>query len=284
MTLVVDGLTVRTNRHGAPLLHDVSFAVASGSVLGVAGSSGSGKSTLLATVAGLIRPSAGRIEVAGSSARRPSLLASLVGYVPASPAVEDELTPTEHLLFHASLRGVPRAQRAGLVAGLIELADLGDWSDVPGRRLTEGLRRRVAIARALIHDPAVVLLDDPVAGLDPSARADLADLLLGLADAGRTVVVAGGDLDDFDACLTHLAVLDAGRVTAFGPVDDVLRRADGSRQVRVRLRDGSEQFYDVGGPDEQRRLLAHLVADGAEIDEVGASTGISARLITIGRP
>lgn len=284
MTLAVEGLTVRTNRHGPPLLHDVSFAVAAGSILGVAGSSGSGKTTLLATVAGLIRPSVGRIEVAGSSGRRPSVLASRVGYVPASTAMEDELTPTEHLLFHASLRGVPRAQRAGLVAGLIELADLGGWSDVPGRRLTEGLCRRVAIARALIHDPAVVLLDDPVAGLDPAARGDLADLLLGLGDAGRTVVVAGGDLDDFDGCLTHLAVLDRGRLTAFGPVDDVLSRGDGSRQVRVRLRDGSEQFYDVGGPDEQRRLLARLVADGVEIDEVGAATGISARLLMIGRP
>lgn len=284
MSITVEALSVRRRRHASPVLHDVSFSIAGGSILGVGGPSGSGKSTLLATLAGLVRPASGRIELAGIASRRPRDLARIVGYVGADDGVEADLTPAEHLRFHASLRGIGRKERAGLVAGLIELVDLGEWRDVPGRLLTAGLRRRVAIARAMVHDPAVVLIDDPAVGLDPAARADLVELLGGLGDAGRTVVVAGGDLDDFAGCITSLAVLDRGGLAAFGHPDAVLGSADGRRQVRVRLADGSEHFYDVDGPGEQRQLIARLVADGAAIDEVAAAdAGISSRLLAMGR-
>ena len=234
MSLAVEGLTVRRRGHPGhrdPVLHDVSFAVADGSVIGIAGPSGSGKTTLLATIAGLVRPSAGRIEVAGVSSSDFRARARVIGYVGSSSAVEDELSPTEHLAFHASLRGIGRAQRGGLVAGLIELLDLGTWRDTPGRLLTHGLRRRLAIARALVHDPSVVLLDDPANGLDPAARVDLVDLIAGLSDAGRTVVLAGGDLDDFAPCLTDLAVLERGRLVAFGEPEAVLGDSQGNRQL-----------------------------------------------------
>lgn len=233
MSLAVDGLTVRRRGHPGhrdPVLHDVSFAVADGSVIGIAGPSGSGKTTLLAAIAGLVRPSAGRIEVAGVSSSDFRARARVIGYVGSSSAVEDELSPTEHLAFHASLRGIGRAQRDGLVAGLIELLDLGTWRDTPGRLLTHGLRRRLAIARALVHDPSVVLLDDPANGLDPAARVDLVDLIAGLSDAGRTVVLAG-DLDDFAPCLTDLAVLERGRLVAFGEPEAVLGGSQGNRQL-----------------------------------------------------
>lgn len=233
MSLAVDGLTVRRRGHPGhrdPVLHDVSFAVADGSVIGIAGPSGSGKTTLLAAIAGLVRPSAGRIEVAGVSSSDFRARARVIGYVGSSSAVEDELSPTEHLAFHASLRGIGRAQRGGLVAGLIELLDLGTWRDTPGRLLTHGLRRRLAIARALVHDPSVVLLDDPANGLDPAARVDLVDLIAGLSDAGRTVVLAG-DLDDFAPCLTDLAVLERGRLVAFGEPEAVLGGSQGNRQL-----------------------------------------------------
>ena len=235
MSLAVEGLTVRRRGHPGhpghrdPVLHDVSFVVADGSVIGVGGPSGSGKTTLLMAIAGLVRPSAGRIEVAGVPSSDFRARARVIGYVGSSTAVEDDLTPTEHLAFHASLRGIGRSQRGGLVAGLIELLDLGTWRDTPGRLLTDGLRRRLAIARALLHDPSVVLLDDPARGLDPAARVDLVDLIAGLSDAGRTVVVAGGDLDDFAPCLTDLAVLEGGRLVAFGEPEAVLGDTQGSR-------------------------------------------------------
>jgi ABC-2 type transport system ATP-binding protein len=281
VTLVVEGLSVRPRRHAPPVLQDVSFTVADGSIVGIGGASGSGKSTLLAAIAGLVRPSAGRIEVAGQTGARAR--ARAVGYVGPDAAAEDELTPAEHLAFHASLRGIGRREREPLVDGLLELVDLAGRRDVACATLTQGLRRRLAIARALLHDPAVVLLDDPSAELDAAGRADLVDLLCGLADAGRIVLVAGGDLDHFGRALTELAVLDGGRLVAFGPLDSVLSRDDGRRQVRVRLADGSEQYYDVSGAEAQQQLLARLIADGIAIDELAAADqGIGSRLLALG--
>jgi heme exporter protein A len=190
-------------------LDGISFSLSAGQTLVLFGPNGSGKTTLLRVLAGLIRPLEGHAEVAGG--RR------AVGWIGHQSHLYGHLTVRENLLFRAALYDVPAAQRATRAEQLLRRLGVADRADVPVRVLSRGLTQRVTIARALMHDPSVLLLDEPFTGLDLAAAGQFRALLAELTGAGRIAVLATHNVDEGVELATDVAFQARGRFVHFAP-------------------------------------------------------------------
>ena len=207
--LSVDGLRHAFGGGQMVALDDVSFSLTAGQTLVVFGPNGAGKTTLLKVVAGLIRPQAGSVRVAGG--RRS------IGWIGHQSHLYGHLTVRENLLFWASLYGVPAARRGPRTREVLERLGIADRAEQPVESLSRGLVQRAAIAKALIHDPSVLLLDEPFTGLDLAAAAEFRALLGELHGAGRVLVLATHNVDEGVELATHVAFQRRGRFVHFAP-------------------------------------------------------------------
>ena len=209
--LWAEGLRHAFNEGRVVALDDVSFILTAGQTLAIFGPNGAGKTTLLKVLAGLIRPQAGSARVAGG--RR------AVGWIGHQTHLYGHLSVLENLLFWASLYGVPRAQRGPRAAGVLARLGMDDRAGQPAWSLSRGLAQRAAIAKALIHDPQVLLLDEPFTGLDLAAAAELRALLGALRGAGRVLVLATHNVDEGAELATDVAFQLRGRFVQYAPRD-----------------------------------------------------------------
>jgi heme ABC exporter ATP-binding subunit CcmA len=190
-------------------LDDVTFRLGPGQTLAIFGPNGAGKTTLLKVLAGLIRPQAGAARVAGG--RR------AIGWIGHHSHLYDQLTVRENLLFWGALYGLTPVQRGARVGAVLERLGIADRADQLVASLSRGLGQRVAIARALIHDPQVLLLDEPFTGLDLAATTELRELLAELRGAGRVLVLATHNVDEGVELATDVAFQRHGRFVYFAP-------------------------------------------------------------------
>jgi heme exporter protein A len=199
-------------------LADVDLEVPQGSYVAVMGANGAGKTTLLKVISGLAAPTGGSVTIAGIEMRKagPRLRAQ-VGFVSHETMLYADLTTRENLRFHAKLFGLPRPKDAAELAA--DRLDVAHVLDKPVRALSRGTRQRVALARALIHDPAVILLDEPYTGLDEGAAASLSELLEALATPERIVMLTLHDVVRALSGPRRLLVLSSGRVALDEPAD-----------------------------------------------------------------
>jgi ABC-2 type transport system ATP-binding protein len=204
----------------------LTLRLAPGQVLGLLGPNGSGKSTTMKALAGLLRPSAGECrvfgQIAGSDAAR-----ALVGYLPDSPQFPAHLTGREFLHFCAGLSAIERAGVAGRVAEALRWVGLEAAADRKLGTYSKGMRQRAGLAQAVLHDPPLVLLDEPAGGLDPAGRLTLTRLIRDLAARGRTVVFSSHLLAQAEEVCDRIALLGAGRLLLEGTPADLL----GTEQV-----------------------------------------------------
>jgi ABC-2 type transport system ATP-binding protein len=256
-----------------------------GQVTALVGPNGAGKTTLLLVLATLLRPDAGDVRVAGfDPITQPSEVRSRMGWSPDVFGLYDNLTSREYLEVMAAAYHVPAADRADRAAFLLRLARLPEKADAPVHSLSRGQKQRLGLARALVHDPTVLLLDEPASGLDPRSRAELRELLRQLAGEGRTVVVSSHILSDLEEVADRVVFVDAGRTVGQHGIDD-LPASQAARTYRLRsldlstLRSALERSgwacaeagpaaLDVqvaGGEPEAARLLASLVAAGVPV-------------------
>jgi heme ABC exporter ATP-binding subunit CcmA len=190
-------------------LDDVTFRLGPGQTLAIFGPNGAGKTTLLKVLAGLIRPQAGSARVAGGR--------HTIGWIGHHSHLYEQLTVRENLVFWASLYGVARARRGARVVAVLERLGIADRADQLVAALSRGLAQRVAIARALIHEPQVLLLDEPFTGLDLVATTELRGLLAELRSAGRVLVLATHNVDEGVELATDVAFQRHGRFVHFAP-------------------------------------------------------------------
>lgn len=197
-------------------LDDVSFTLNAGETLAVFGPNGAGKSTLLRTLAGLLRPSRGAVFIDGERYDgRASRLRRQIGWISHQSQLYDPLTALENLTFAARLYRLPRPQAAARAA--LERVGLGGRLDSPVRTLSRGLVQRTAIARALLHEPRLLLLDEPFTGLDVAAARRLRELLAEQVRAGHAVVLVTHNVDEGLALATRVAIQQAGRFVTYAP-------------------------------------------------------------------
>ena len=233
---------VSCSRKGKKILEDVTLDVESGTVMGLLGPNGAGKTTLIRLVAGLARPDAGTIHVCGEEAAKRSVrFRRLIGLVPQENTLESELTVGESLLAYARLYGIKDAKE--MVHRTAERYHLSDFLDKRPEEISGGMKRRAVIARAAMTDPAVLLLDEPSAGLDPDLRQEVWALIRKLRDAGKTLLLTTHYMEEAERLCGRIAFLRAGRLRA-------LDTADGIRAAAGDAKDLEQAFLRLSHEEE----------------------------------
>jgi ABC-2 type transport system ATP-binding protein len=236
MTAIVrtEGLVKRYD--GTLAVAGVDLIVDRGEIFGIVGPNGAGKTTTLRMLATLLRPSAGTAEIDGwSVTRNPDQVRRVLGFMPDVFGVYDDMKVWEYLDFFARCYGLPAAGRRRMIGDLLELVDLADKRDEYVQTLSRGMEQRLCLAHALVHDPQVLLLDEPASGLDPRARVELRELLRELRSLGKTILISSHILPELEELCTSVAIIDRGQVLAQGRVADIEKRLRFGAVLRIRL-------------------------------------------------
>ncbi len=237
-------------RYGAVhALEDLSLEVQRGAVYGLIGPNGAGKTTLLRILSALISPTTGQVwlddEEVTQSPTAPAAIRRKVGYMPDFFGVYPDLTSAEYLEFYAGISGVARRNHASAIKDLLELVNLTDKRDAPVETLSRGMKQRLCLARALVHDPQILLLDEPASGLDPGARVEFRELLRALQGMGKTIVVSSHILLDLAEMCSNIAIIRAGRLVIEGDVEQVIRALGGAQRVEVRVLERADEAVQL---------------------------------------
>jgi ABC-2 type transport system ATP-binding protein len=223
--LSIDGLRKTFSSGFIPrrqeILKGISLSVAGSEIFGYLGPNGAGKTTTIKCVLGLIFPDAGRIELCG----RPHLdprSKTQVGFLPENPYFYDYLTAREFLDFYGHLFGIGPDERRARAAKLLKLVDMERAADVPLRKFSRGMLQRIGLAQALINEPSLVILDEPLGGLDPLGRKDIRDVILRLREEGKTVFLSSHILQDIEMICDRVAILVGGRILSQGRLTDLI--------------------------------------------------------------
>jgi len=289
--LEIDGLVRQFEDVRA--VDDVSFSVDRGQVLGFIGHNGAGKTTTMRILATLDTPQQGDAWIGGHSVvDAPERVRRIIGFMPDYAGVYMNTTVAEYLDFFARAHDLRGAARRKAVNGVIDFMGIDDLRDRQVEGLSKGLKQRVALGRAIIHDPQVLILDEPAANLDPRARIEFRTLIRELAHDGKTILLSSHILTELTEMCDTVAVIEKGRILATGTVAEILTRLRRKRMLAVRIADGADRLerflleqpgvvnvHDVngrlhfeldGGDDEQVALVARLVAAGFPLLEFAA--------------
>ena len=260
----------------------IDLSVDQGEIFGLVGPNGAGKTTTLRILATLLLPSAGTAEIAGMSVtRNPDGVRRVLGFMPDSFGVYDDMKVWEYLDFFARCYGMGAADRRRMIGDLLELVDLGSKRDDYVQTLSRGMQQRLCLAHALVHDPQVLLLDEPASGLDPRARVELRELLRELRTLGKTILISSHILPELEELCTSVAIVDRGQVLAQGRVSDIERRLRFGAVLRVRMLlegEALEAARDTFGQDPDV-ASAVLLEDGTIELGFRGDDAASARLL-----
>lgn len=217
-------------------LEDLSLEIPQGAIYGLIGPNGAGKTTLLRILGALIPPTTGQVWFDNEEVTQsPSTIQRKVGYMPDFFGVYPDLTSEEYLEFYAGIQGISHRKRSGVVSDLLELVDLTTKRDALVETLSRGMQQRLCLARALIHDPSVLLLDEPASGLDPRARVEFRELLRTLQGMGKTIVISSHILLELAEMCSDIAIIRAGQLVMSGDVEQVTHSLGGGNQIEVRV-------------------------------------------------
>ena len=232
-----------TKRYGQRLaVADLDLTVEEGAVYGFVGPNGAGKTTTMRILATLLKPTAGEAWVAGYSVTKDRrAVRRAIGYMPDFFGVYGEMRVWEYLDFFAACYEIPSTVRPRLVDDLLELVDLGHRREDYVDSLSRGMKQRLCLARALVHDPQVLILDEPASGLDPRARVEIRELIRELQGMGKTIFVSSHILSEIEEVCTHIGIIEAGRLVVSGTLEEIRRRVQARRVVRVGLMDRVEE-------------------------------------------
>jgi len=264
-------------------LKGVSFEIDQGSIFGFVGPNGAGKTTTLKILATLMVPTEGKAYIDGVDVtKHPKKIRALMGYMPDFFGVYERIKVTEYLDFYASCYGISGGKRKSIIADLLELTDLGLKADAYVDSLSRGMKQRLCLARSLVHDPKVLLLDEPASGLDPRARVEMRELLRELKNMGKSIIISSHILPELAELCTEVGIIEGGELIAVGSVDDITAQLQQEKLIQVKVQekisearvlieenpwvaavnetaDGVLQVRFSGDGEEQQKLLRALV-------------------------
>jgi ABC-2 type transport system ATP-binding protein len=285
---VIDVQGLHKRYAGRAALQGVDFSVPAGEIFGFVGPNGAGKTTTIRILATLTAADSGSATIGGIPVGQdPHGVRELIGYMPDFFGVYDRLTSEEYLEFYAACHGVARRRRRKVARDLLELVDLTDRTDDQVDTLSRGMKQRLCLARALVHDPQVLLLDEPASGLDPRARVEMRELIRELRRMGKTIFVSSHILPELEELCTWVGFIDDGKMVAAGPMADVRNQVRSGRRLRIELVDSEAESLLAAEKAIRGRLGVigvDFVDDGLQIvvEEQFADQDLLSDLIRLG--
>jgi len=236
MSAIVEIRGLSKQFSGRKAVDNVSLTIAEGEIFGLVGPNGAGKTTTMRMLVTLLQPDTGEIFVGRHSVRKtPRAVRKLIGFMPDSFGVYGDMTVHEYLDFFGACYSIPAAQRLPLIEDLLELVDIAHRREDMVDTLSRGLKQRLALARVLIHDPEVLVLDEPASGLDPRARVEIRELLVEIARLGKTILFSSHILADVAELCSRVGIMEGGKLVAVGSLDQLSERVVPHRLIRVAL-------------------------------------------------
>ncbi|MSR58680.1 MAG: ABC transporter ATP-binding protein [Planctomycetaceae bacterium] len=267
--VVIEHLTKRYGDFTA--LDDFTLTMNSGQILGLIGPNGAGKTTVIKILVGLSRPTSGTAHIGSADcvadARR---IKHLVGYMPDQFGSYDNMRVREYLDFFGAAFGIRRRARMKRIDEVMETTSTAYMRDRFVESLSHGMQQRVGIARTLLHDPQVLILDEPANGLDPQARIEMRELLIKLAHLGKTLLVTSHILPELSRICSRVAIMTNGKLRAFGTVDDISRQVSQQRTIEVQLGSASQI-------SQAAQIIRRLINAGDEVIEAPAEATVRFR-------
>jgi ABC-2 type transport system ATP-binding protein len=266
------------------VLHGVSFSAGPGEILGFLGPNGAGKTTTMKIVLGLLSPDSGSVRIFETPVGDRSIM-ERVGYLPENPYIYPHLTLSEFLRFCSDLSGVPSGEIATRVAQSVELVGLGEHADQRTKGFSKGMLQRAGLAQAILHDPDLLILDEPFSGLDPSGRKMVKDILLDLKERGKSIFFSSHILPDMESLCDRACIIGEGTVIRTVSLSEIFRMGEGRVEITARgclesdlepvseyldsiTLNGEEIFLAVKKHELVRTVVQHLYNSGAEVLEV----------------
>lgn len=253
---------------------DLNLKIESGEMFGFIGPNGAGKSTTIRFLTTLLKATSGEGVVNGHHVtREPMQVRRSVGYMPDAFGLYDGMKVWEFLDFFAVAYQIPRAQRKRVIGDVLELLDLTGKRDAYVNGLSRGMKQRLCLAKTLVHDPPVLILDEPASGLDPRARVEVKALLKELRKMGKTILISSHILSELADCCTSIGIIERGKLLMHGPIDQVYRQIRGNRTIEIRFVDNHERGASIvrSMPQAKQvdvdgdRLVAELEADDRQV-------------------
>jgi ABC-2 type transport system ATP-binding protein len=226
----------------------ISFDIPKGEVFGFIGPNGAGKSSTIKVLATLKAPESGGAFIDGLAIEENvAEIRRRIGYMPDFFGVYEDLKVDDYLAFFAAAYQLPLDQRQGTIRDVLELTDLSSKRTAPVDSLSRGMKQRLALARVLLHDPDVLLLDEPASGLDPRARIEMRELLKALRDMGKTILISSHILHELAQLCTRIGIIEAGRMVAEGSLDDIYQKLNLLQVVHVQVVNLSDELVSQIG-------------------------------------
>lgn len=237
---------------------EVSFKAPSGEIFGIAGPNGAGKSTIVKMIATILSPTSGNALIDGLDLRKDALgIRRIVGYLPEEPRVYDYLSGRNFLRYFANIYGVKNTDSR--IKEMLEFVGLSQHADRKIGDYSKGMKQRISVARTLIHDPKVLILDEPTMGLDPASARELREKVLGLRDEGKTILICTHYMDEADFLCDRLAILNQGKIAAIGKPEELKRKVASRPRISIVLGNANKKqensFISEVGAKRRGRLL-----------------------------
>jgi ABC-2 type transport system ATP-binding protein len=268
-----------TKRYGTfTALDNLNLSIAKGTVFGVVGPNGAGKSTTFSILATLLAPTEGTAYVNGFDVTKdPKMVRKQIGYMPDFFGVYDQFKASEYLDFYGASYGLSAAERKALIPQLLELVNLSHKKDSYVDLLSRGMKQRLCLARCLIHDPEVLILDEPASGLDPRARIEMRDILKELKTMGKTILISSHILPELAEMCDELGVIENGNLVASGSVSVIHQQLQANKVLNVTVLDEIEKaaaFFEDDPQvaevlrDEKDPRIIHFAYSGSDQEQV----------------
>jgi len=292
--LNIKGLVKKYGKFTA--VNDLSLNVPKGEIYGFVGPNGAGKTTTMKIICGLMAADSGEVYVNDIDVINNGRKAKeVIGYMPDFFGVYDNLKVTEYLDFYASIYKINARDRKKICDDLLELVDLQDKRDAYVDSLSRGMKQRLCLARSLVHNPELLVLDEPASGMDPRARVEMKEILRTLKDMGKTIIISSHILPELSELCTSIGIIDRGRMVISGTVDEIMQQVYSKRFIKVKIKDKGEECVKImqesplitsinkdenlieagfeGNEEEMAVLLKELVMRGIPVISFGQMDG-----------
>ncbi|MDE5698303.1 MAG: ABC transporter ATP-binding protein [Lachnospiraceae bacterium] len=222
-------------------VNHLSLRIPEGDLFGFVGPNGAGKTTTIRIVCGLLKASGGSVQIGNTNAPMGSKeMKRLIGYVPDFFGVYDNLKVHEYMDFYGSMYGMRPRDIARLTDDLLELVNLSDKREFYVDALSRGMKQRLCVARALLHNPKLLILDEPSSGLDPRARVEMKELLKNLHSMGKTIVISSHILSELSEMCTSIGIMNRGQLIMAGRIDDIMKQVAGGKRIHIQIASGMD--------------------------------------------